>query len=387
MKLILIIICALILKNSNGIINPNLKSNWRWIVYPRTRAVSVDTQSDEKEQSYVRRNHIQVSERSKTNGYHHHSKAKPYEFDEENSKKPFNHSLYQGWYQNPTSLAVNNTLSFGGPWGDVHQINDDDEVIDTCEISNISICNNDNNVPGEIRQCFHQIDEIKSYASDLFDVSNEKIEILKEDEKLAQLPFPETFNVTILEVSQITGCNGNPIVCHSMKTNASDCNTLYLCHAVKGTIVKQVIVDYNEEINDIKMYAMCHLDTHNFGKEHVAFRMLHKRPGDDLFGFRPTSSKATAPDNDLARPMYYLSCVLSVIDYNDQDMRKYRNHHNWSYLMEEDKRVLFYFIKYLSPDLFENQVFFNVEQLSGDSENKFYEFGQVRHELLAVQSI
>ncbi|CAF1563758.1 unnamed protein product [Adineta ricciae] len=323
MKLILIIACVIILKHSNGLTNPNSRYNWRWIAYPRALTAANDQQSADEEKTRVRRNpnwgyqpnwrwisypraltaandqqsaddeaivrrsHINKPGKAEGHGqhHHHHSRPKPYESERENSNKPFNRSLYQGWYQLPSSLAVNNTLLMGGSWGNVEKTNINDESINTCDISNISICNIVNNVEGEVRQCFHQIDEITSYASEFFNVSNDNIAIYREDEKLAELPFPEPFNVTISEVVQIVGCDGNPLVCHTMKANASDCNTLYLCHAVHGTVVKQVTVDYNEELNNVTMYAMCHLKTDNFGKEHVAFRMLHKRPGDGICHF------------------------------------------------------------------------------------------------------
>jgi hypothetical protein len=85
--------------------------------------------------------------------------------------------------------------------------------------------------------------------------------------------------------------------------------------------------------------------------------------------------------------MYYLNCVFSAIEYRDQDVQKYRDYHNWSLLNKTDKRALFFYAKVLSPDIFDNQVFFRSDELCGDSGNKFYEFSQVRHQLLAVQSI
>lgn len=105
------------------------------------------------------------------------------------------------------------------------------------------------------------------------------------------------------------------------------------------------------------------------------------------FGLRPTSSRVTVPDNDRARLMYYLNCVFSAIEYNDQDVRKYRNYHNWSLLNNAEQRMVFLLALTLSPDEFDGKVFFQSDQLCGDCGNKFYEFSQVRHQVLAVQSI
>jgi hypothetical protein len=107
----------------------------------------------------------------------------------------------------------------------------------------------------------------------------------------------------------------------------------------------------------------------------------------DQLGLRPTSSRATVPDNDLARLMYYLNCVFSAIEYKDQDVRRYRDYRNWSLLSGAEQRMVLVLALALSPDEFDGKVFFHSDQLCGDSGNKFYEFSQVRHQLLAVQSI
>ncbi len=43
---------------------------------------------------------------------------------------------------------------------------------------------------------------------------------------------------------------------------------------------------------------------------------------------RPTSSRGTVSDHDLVRLMYYLDCVFYTIEYNDQDVREYRDCYN-----------------------------------------------------------
>ncbi|CAF1458566.1 unnamed protein product [Adineta ricciae] len=105
------------------------------------------------------------------------------------------------------------------------------------------------------------------------------------------------------------------------------------------------------------------------------------------FNLRPTSSRATVPDNDLAKLMYYLNCVFSAIEYTDQDVRRYRDYRNWSFLTNAEQRMVLVLALALSPDGFEGKVFFHAEELCGDSGNKFYELSEVRHQLLAVQSI
>ena len=107
----------------------------------------------------------------------------------------------------------------------------------------------------------------------------------------------------------------------------------------------------------------------------------------DQFSLRPTSSRVTVPDNDLAKLMYYLNCVFTAIEYKDQDVRKYRNYNNWSLLTDAEQRMVLWLALALSPDEFDGKVFFHSDELCGDRSNKFYELSQVRHQFLAVQSV
>ncbi|CAF1092966.1 unnamed protein product [Adineta steineri] len=100
-----------------------------------------------------------------------------------------------------------------------------------------------------------------------------------------------------------------------------------------------------------------------------------------------TGSKVTVPNEDVAKIMYYLDCVCSVIDYNDNDIRRYRNYSNWKNMSDEESRLIFYLALVLSPDEFEDKVFFNNVTLCQESSNKFYEIGQVTNQLLIVESV
>ena len=104
-------------------------------------------------------------------------------------------------------------------------------------------------------------------------------------------------------------------------------------------------------------------------------------------GVQDISVDANVPDNDVARLMYYFSCVCSAIEYNDNDISRYRNYRHWSQLSNEEIRILLVLCHTLSPDLFDNKVFFQSDALCGNSPNKFLEINQVKHQLLAVQSI
>ena len=105
------------------------------------------------------------------------------------------------------------------------------------------------------------------------------------------------------------------------------------------------------------------------------------------FGFKRTSSDTTVPDNDVARLMYYFNCVCAAIEYNDSDVRIYRDFRNYSSLTYNHIRVLISLCLALSPDEFDNKVFFHSDALCGDSGNVFYDVSQVRHQFLVAESV
>lgn len=104
-------------------------------------------------------------------------------------------------------------------------------------------------------------------------------------------------------------------------------------------------------------------------------------------GMRDTSVSASVPDNDVARLMYYFHCVCSAIEYTDNDMQRFRNYHNWRSLSYTEVRLLVALCYALSPDVFNDKVFFQSDALCGNSSNKFYEISQVSHQIMAVRSI
>jgi hypothetical protein len=91
------------------------------------------------------------------------------------------------------------------------------------------------------------------------------------------------------------------------------------------------------------------------------------------------------PTNDIARLMYYFNCVCYVIQYNDTDVSRLRNCNNWASLSSEDIRLLVALCATLSPDIFNDKVFFHSNALCGNSPNKFFEISQVSNQLLAAE--
>ncbi|CAF1496195.1 unnamed protein product, partial [Didymodactylos carnosus] len=65
----------------------------------------------------------------------------------------------------------------------------------------------------------------------------------------------------------------------------------------------------------------------------------------------------------------------------DNDVAKFTS------LSEQEQRLVFVLCGTLSPDLFDDKCIFQSDALCGDTANEFYEIGQVKSQLLAVQSI
>lgn len=93
------------------------------------------------------------------------------------------------------------------------------------------------------------------------------------------------------------------------------------------------------------------------------------------------------PDAPVAKIMYYLDCVCTAIDYDDNDIQRYRNYSNWMNMSDEEDKLIFVLAAALSPDELEDRVFFENATLCPTTSNQFYEIGQVRNQVLVVQSI
>jgi hypothetical protein len=105
-------------------------------------------------------------------------------------------------------------------------------------------------------------------------------------------------------------------------------------------------------------------------------------------GFKRTSVKVTVPDNDIARLMYYLNCVCTAIDCNDDaDIQRYISYQNWQQLSVNERKALVVLCYTISPDVLNNKVFFQYDALCIHFSNEFYEISQVRNQLLAAESI
>jgi hypothetical protein len=101
-----------------------------------------------------------------------------------------------------------------------------------------------------------------------------------------------------------------------------------------------------------------------------------------------TGVVAKIPNNDVARLMYYMQCVCTAINCdNDPDMQRFTNYNTWARLSTDEQKLLIVACAAASPDILNNLVFFHSDELCGNSRNEFYTIKQVRNQVLAAESI
>jgi hypothetical protein len=104
-------------------------------------------------------------------------------------------------------------------------------------------------------------------------------------------------------------------------------------------------------------------------------------------GVREYGTTVSVPDNDVARCMYYLNCVCAVIDYDDTSIRRYTNYQRYWALSADEIEIVYKLCLTLSPDEFEDKVFFQSDAMCGSTGNNFFEINQVRNRLGVIGSI
>ncbi|CAF1256340.1 unnamed protein product [Didymodactylos carnosus] len=105
------------------------------------------------------------------------------------------------------------------------------------------------------------------------------------------------------------------------------------------------------------------------------------------YDIKATGLTVNVPNNDVARCMYYLSCVCNIIECDDDDIKRYCNYQNYWKLSDEEDKLVFVLCARLKPSLFDDKCMFQSDALCGDSANEFYEIGQVRNQVFAVSSV
>ena len=104
-------------------------------------------------------------------------------------------------------------------------------------------------------------------------------------------------------------------------------------------------------------------------------------------GMEKTGGPCTVPNNPRAKLMYYLSCVSSVLQLDDYNMRRMSNYNQYYTLTDTEETHLLYLALLLSPDELIGKVFFPSDQLCGNSANQFYNLQQIRSTFAVANSV
>lgn len=101
------------------------------------------------------------------------------------------------------------------------------------------------------------------------------------------------------------------------------------------------------------------------------------------------SHMVQVPENNIAKLMYYLDVVCTLVEYNDPAMNKLRNFTK-HYTLSTNERVFLYVLcSKLDPDDLVDSVIFKDESgvLCGGSLNRIYDINQVQHRFVVSNSI
>ena len=88
--------------------------------------------------------------------------------------------------------------------------------------------------------------------------------------------------------------------------------------------------------------------------------------------------RTSVPDDDVAKLMYYLSCVDTVINYNEID--KLTDYQNYDLLTVDDMTLLFKLVLLFNPKIFIDAGIFIIDEslLPYDLDNQFYKITDER---------
>ena len=106
-------------------------------------------------------------------------------------------------------------------------------------------------------------------------------------------------------------------------------------------------------------------------------------------GFTDTSVSANVPDNDIARLMYYIDSITTVLGmeitkYNIDRLTDYKNYY---VLTNDEKETLLSLCKELSPDELNNKCIFHEDKLCGNSPNRFLRLNSTEIAFVAAESV
>jgi len=100
------------------------------------------------------------------------------------------------------------------------------------------------------------------------------------------------------------------------------------------------------------------------------------------------SSRVTVPNDPVAKLMYYLNCMCTVLRMNQNpDMDRLRRYEDYYTLTHTDRNVLINLCLLLKPDVLLNKCIFQNDALCKDMGNKFYDLESVQNNFFVAGSV
>lgn len=223
--------------------------------------------------------------------------------DEQNRLKQSMKTSYKnvkGVYHGPDAFIPNTKLLFGGDWGKIASVDhihgqDNDTPTSTtnhCNFNDNPLCTMET-LNGERKQCFqHNQEGLTEFAKEILYKNNSSgdVKLWHPDKGYKKLPFPKTFNVTVISTNAMRGCEDGQISCH--ESIHKKC-PIYVCHSLVNTTTFTVRIQSKDSPpfrfshKLIQMTVVCHYDTRDWDVDHPAFLSTGKKPGDVICHFMP----------------------------------------------------------------------------------------------------
>ena len=106
------------------------------------------------------------------------------------------------------------------------------------------------------------------------------------------------------------------------------------------------------------------------------------------YNLKDTTSPATVPNDPVAKLMYYLNCMCTVLRMNQNpDMDRLRQYKDYNMLTHTDRNVLINLCMILKPDVLLNKCIFQNDALCKDMTNRFYDIESVQNNFFVAGSV
>ncbi|CAF1085225.1 unnamed protein product [Didymodactylos carnosus] len=195
----------------------------------------------------------------------------------------------QGLFHLEKTLKIGTVILMGGPWS----IDNISWNSSNCNLKTRppAVCQKPYSIDDDKRTCFgNNMAQITNYSQQVLQRNN--IKLLLPDVKMNLLPYPKSFNVTVIDVKPVSQCDGhNPVACHVLM-DKNDC-TFIFCHLVSDTHLLQITVKYEspaavEPLFLVNMTMLCHSELHKYYKQNnplLKQMLLSTKVGDVMCHF------------------------------------------------------------------------------------------------------